>query len=44
MPERGYWRRSGIFTAKTEDMSNLFLVFLLLTLNRYMLTGNEPQI
>ena len=29
---------------KNENMLRLFLVFLLVTFNRYMVTGNEPQI
>ena len=33
-PERHQWRRSGVFIATFEHISHLFLVFLLLTLNR----------
>ena len=39
-PERRQWRRSGVFAVNFEHISNLFLVFLLLTLNKYMLAGN----
>ena len=35
-PERRYWRRSGVFI---EHISQLFPLFLLLTLNEKMLTG-----
>ena len=37
--EQGHWRRSGVFTANFEHNSHLFLVFLLLTLNRQMFVG-----
>ena len=30
-------RRSGVFIVNFEQMSHLFLVFLLLTMNKYML-------
>ena len=33
------WRRSGVFIVNFEHISNLVLVFILLTLNRYMPTG-----
>ena len=33
------WRRSDIFIVNFEHISDLFLVFILLTLNRWMLTG-----
>ena len=32
-PERPQWRRSGVFFANFEHISQLVLVFLLLTLN-----------
>ena len=32
-PERGQWRRSGVFTVNFEYISHLFLEFTLLTLN-----------
>ena len=35
-PERRQWRRSGVFIAKSEHISHLVLVFLLLTLSRYL--------
>ena len=33
-PEWRYWRPSGVFIVNFEPVSHLFLVFLLLTLNR----------
>ena len=33
-PERCQWRRSGIFIVNFEHISHIFLVFLLLALNR----------
>ena len=33
-PERRLWRRSGVFIVNFEHLSNLFLMFLLLTLNK----------
>ena len=33
-PERRHWRRSGVFIVNFEHISNLVLVFLLLTLNK----------
>ena len=41
-PERRQWRRSGIFIVNFEHISQLVLVFLLLTLNRWMSTGALP--
>ena len=38
-PERRHWRRSGVFIVGFEHISRLLLVFLLLTLNMYFLTG-----
>ena len=32
--QRRQWRRSGIFIVNFEDMAYIFLVFLLLTLNK----------
>ena len=32
--ERGHWRRSGVFIVNFEHISHLFLVFLLLILNK----------
>ena len=32
-PERYHWRRSGVFIVNFEHISQLVLVFLLLTLN-----------
>ena len=39
-PEQLQWRRSGVFIVAFEHISHLFLVFLLLTLNKYMLPGD----
>ena len=33
-PERRHWRRSGVFIVNFEHISELVLVFLLLTLSR----------
>ena len=33
-PKRRQWRRCGVFTVKFEYIAHLFLVFLLLTLNK----------
>ena len=38
-PERHYWRRFGVFIIIFEDISHLFLVFLLLTLNMQLPVG-----
>ena len=38
-PERRHWRRFGVFIVNNEHISHYFLVFLLLTLNNYMLAG-----
>ena len=38
-PEESHWRRSGIFIVDFEQISHIFLVFLLLTLNMLLLTG-----
>ena len=35
-PERRHWRRSGVFIFNFERISHIILVFLLLTLSRYM--------
>ena len=39
IPERRYWRRSGIYIVNFEHISHLVLVFLLLTLSRKMPAG-----
>ena len=39
-PERCHRRRSGVFIVTFEHISHLFLVFLLLTLYKYMFAGN----
>ena len=36
-PERCQWRRSSVFIVNFEHISHLYLVFLLLTLNKLML-------
>ena len=35
-PEQSHWRRSGVFIVNFEHISQLVLVFLLLTLSRWM--------
>ena len=39
--DRRHWRCSAVFIVNFERFSYLFLVFLLLTLDTYMLTGKE---
>ena len=39
IPERRNWRRFGIFIVNFEHISHLALVFVLLTLSRYMPAG-----
>ena len=41
IPERRHWRRSSIFIINFEHISDLVLVFLLLTLSRYMPAGTD---
>ena len=36
-PERRHWRRSVVYTVNFEHILHVFLVLLLLTLNKYML-------
>ena len=38
-PERRHWHRSGVFIVNFEYISDLLLVFLLLTLNRQLPAG-----
>ena len=38
-PQRGHWRRSEVFIANFEHISQLLLVFLSFTLNRSMFDG-----
>ena len=38
-PERRHWRHSGVFIVNSEHIPHLVLVFLLLTLNMYLLVG-----
>ena len=40
-PERRQWRPSGVFIVKFEQISHAALLFLLLTLNKYMLAGKS---
>ena len=40
-PERRQWCRSGVFIVNFGQILHLLLVFLLLTLNRYMSAGSE---
>ena len=40
-PERRHWHRSGVFIFNFKHILHLFLVFLLLTLNREMLARIE---
>ena len=41
--ERSHWCRYGVFNVKSEYISHPVLVFLLLTLSRYMPLGNALQ-
>ena len=41
-PKRRQWRHSGVFIFNFEHILHLFLVVLLLTLNKYMLPWKEP--
>ena len=38
-PEQRHWRRSDVFIVNFERISYLFLLFLLLNLNKLMLAG-----
>ena len=40
-PERRHWGGSGVFTVNFEHISHLFLEYLLLTLNKQVLTGKH---
>ena len=40
-PEQRHWRRSGVFIVNSEHNSHLFLVFLLSTSNKRVLTRKE---
>ena len=40
-PETRHWCRSGVFIVNFEYNSDLFLVFLLLTLSMYLFAGKE---
>ena len=37
--ERRQWRRTGVFIVNFKHILHLFSVFLMLTLNKYMLAG-----
>ena len=39
-PERRQWRLSGVFIVNFKHISHLFLEFLLLTMNKQILTGH----
>ena len=43
-PERGHWCRSGVFIVNFERISQLALVFLLLTLGRKIPTGFNKRV
>ena len=43
-PERGHWRRSGVFTVNFKYILHLVLVFLLLTLSRQMPARYDLQL
>ena len=40
-PESRQWRRSGVFIAKFEHISNIAVVFLLMSLTKYMRAEKE---
>ena len=40
-PELRQWRRSGVFMNRFEQVSHIFMVFLLLNLNKKMLAGSN---
>ena len=40
-PERRHWRRSDVFIINFEHILRIFLVFLLLTLDKQMLAGKR---
>ena len=42
-PEQRYWHRSGVFIVNFEHISHLVLMFLLLTLNMYLLAGSALE-
>ena len=42
-PERRHWYRSGVFIVNFEHISQLVLVFLLLTLNMQLPAGYDPN-
>ena len=43
-PEWRQWRRSGVFIVNFERISHLFLMFLLLILNKLMMAGSRHKI
>ena len=43
-PERHQWRRSGVFIVNSEHISNIILLFLLLTLNILLPAGPMSQL
>ena len=40
-PESRQWRRSGVFIAKFEHISHIAVVFLLMSLTKYMRADKE---
>ena len=42
--ERHQWRRSGVFIVNSEHISNIILLFLLLTLNMLLPAGPMSQL
>ena len=43
-PQRCLWRRPGVFIVNFKPISQLFLVFLLLTLNKLMFAGSLQKL
>ena len=42
-PEQRHWSRSGVFIVNFEHILHLVLVFLLLTLNMWLLAGLQQK-
>ena len=42
-PEQRHWSRSGVFIVNSEHILHLVLMFLLLTLNMWLLAGLEQK-
>ena len=43
-PKRRHWLRSGVFIVKFKQISHIFLMFPLMTLNKWMVAGNRSPI